>query len=459
MSNKITRKWSAERIGNFLMIARLTALAQHKGFRRYFVNTSWLLAEKILRLVVGLLVGIWVARYLGPDKYGLFSYTQSFVGIFAIIAKLGLDDILVRELVKEKSKNDILLGTAFFLKLLGALAVIGLLGIAVLFTSNDAFTNALIFIVASGTIFQSFNVIDIYFRSKVLSKFAVFANAISLGVSSLLKIYCILVGAPLIAFAVIVLLDSVVLAAGFIIFYRRNNLYLRSWTFSRATAKLLLKASMPLTFSSMLIMIYMKIDQVMIKEMLGNEAVGQYAAAVRISEAWCFVPTVICSSLYPAILNAKKQCETLYYSRLQKLFDLTVWLAIAVAIPTTLLSEKIVSFLFGSAYNETSNVLIIHIWAGVFSGLRGASGLWYMSENLQNLAFWRTFWGAIINFSLNIVFVPVIGIRGAAITTLLSYSAASVFFDFFNRKTRHVFFMKVNTINLKRLRNILFTKL
>jgi O-antigen/teichoic acid export membrane protein len=83
---------------------------------RYFANTSWLFGEKILRMIVGLFVGIWVARYLGPEQFGLLSYAQSFVGLFTAIATLGLDGIVVRELVKDPSRRDELIGTAFWLK-------------------------------------------------------------------------------------------------------------------------------------------------------------------------------------------------------------------------------------------------------------------------------------------------------------------------------------------------------
>ena len=434
------------------MIARLTALAQHQGFRRYFANTSWLFAEKILRMVVGLLVGVWVARYLGPERYGLFSYAQSFVGLFTVVATLGLDSILVRELVKDESKRDILLGTAFRLKLIGASAVILLLAAAVQFTSNDGYTNALVFIIASATVFQSFNVIDLYFQSRVLSKYVVFANTISLALLSLLKIACILLRAPLTAFAFLVLLDGVVLAAGFVFFYRRNKLSVRAWSFEKNTAKSLLKDSWPLILSGMVVAVYMKIDQVMIKEMLDSEAVGQYAAAVRISEAWYFIPTVICSSLFPAILNAKKQNEALYYSRLQRLYDMMVWLAIAVALPMTFLSDDIVRFLYGEAYSQSASVLMIHIWAGVFVGLGVASGQWYLTENLQTLAFWRTFWGALANLLLNILLIPTYGVKGAAMATLVSYAVAAPFSNLFSSKTRFVFIMSLNTLNLHRLK-------
>ena len=155
---------------------------------KYFKNTSWLFSEKVLRIVVGLFVSVWVARYLGPDRFGLLSYALSFVGIFAAIATLGLDGIVVRELVKDEGNRDTLIGTAFGLKLIGGFATILVLAVAILFTSNDAYTNVLVFIVASATIFQSFNVIDFYFQSKVLSKYVVIANIITLFFSSIVKI-------------------------------------------------------------------------------------------------------------------------------------------------------------------------------------------------------------------------------------------------------------------------------
>ncbi|MGQ9844375.1 MAG: flippase, partial [Spirochaetota bacterium] len=291
---------------------------------RYFINTSWLFGEKILRMVVGLFVGVWVARYLGPERYGLLSYAQSFVGLFSAIATLGLDGIVVRELVKDETRRDELLGTAFWLRLMGAIAVLAILAIAINFTSNDAYTNTLVFIIASATIFQSFNVIDFYFQSKVLSRYVVFANIISLFVSSIVKVALILVEAPLIAFALTVLFDSFVLACGFVYYYIKTNsiFNIKNLTFNKTTAVSLLKDSWPLVLSGIVISIYMKIDQVMIQEMMDAEAVGQYAAAVRISEAWYFIPMVVSSSLFPAIISAKAQNEELYYARLQKLYDL-----------------------------------------------------------------------------------------------------------------------------------------
>ena len=183
------------------------------------------MAEKILRMVVGLFVGIWVARYLGPDKFGLLSYAQSFVGLFAAISTLGLDGIVVRELVKRPEKEYVLIGTAFVLKIFGAFLTLALLAVVVHFTSNDHYTNLLVFIIASATIFQSFNVVDLYFQSKVLSRYVVYANIVSLFASSIVKVLLILNEAPLIAFAWVVLFDSFVLACGFVYFFARHSTF------------------------------------------------------------------------------------------------------------------------------------------------------------------------------------------------------------------------------------------
>ena len=407
---------------------------------KYFKNTSWLFGEKILRMIVGLFVGIWVARYLGPEQFGLFSYAQSFVGLFTAIATLGLDGIVVRELVKDGSRRDELIGTAFWLKLFGAFVVLLILAIAINFTSNDTYTNTLVFIIASATIFQSFNVVDMYFQSKVMSRYVVYANIISLTISSIIKVILILNEVPLIAFAWVILFDSFVLGCGFIYFFLINSTFkIQYLKFSKITAVDLVKDSWPLILSGIVISIYMKIDQVMIKEMLDSEAVGQYAAAVRLSETWYFIPMVIASSLFPAIINAKKVSEELYYARLQKLYDLMVWMAIAIAIPMTFMSDWIVGLLYGEQYNQAGNVLMIHIWAGIFVFLGVASGKWFISENLQIFSIINTSIGAIVNIGLNNILIQKIGIEGAALSTLISYASAAYLSLLLHKKTRKNF--------------------
>ena len=430
------------------MITKFKSLLKHKGFIKYFKNTSWVLIEKIIRFTVGLFVGVWVARYLGPERFGLLSYAQSFVGLFTVIASLGLDGIVVRELVKNNNLNDEIIGTAFWLKLIAAFGVLLILAIAINFTSNDTYTNILIFIIASATIFQSFNVVDFYFQSKVMSKFVVYANIISLFLSSIVKITLILNEAPLLAFAWVILFDSFILACGFIYFYIKKNLKfkIKNLKLKIKTATLLLKDSWPLILSGIAISIYLKIDQVMIKEMMNAEAVGQYAAAVRLSEVWYFIPIVITASLFPAIINAKKKNENLYYLRLQRLYDFMAFMGIAIAVTMTFLSTWITELLYGAQYNQAGSVLVIHIWAGVFVFLGVASAKWFIIENLQMLTLQKTFYGMITNIILNFILIPKYGIQGAAFATLASQATADYIVDFFYIKTRKVFYMKSKSI-------------
>ena len=440
------------------MSADYKSLKNHKGFIRYFRNTSWLFGEKILRMLVGLSVGVWVARYLGPEQFGLFAYAYSFVGLFTAVATLGLDGIVVRELVKYETRSDEILSTVFLLKVFGAFGLLIALAIAVNFTSNDSQTNSLVFIIASANIFQSFNVVDMYFQSKVLSKYIAYANVISLLISSIIKIALILNEAPLIAFAWVVLFDSLILASGFIYFYLKNrrhnnqrNLHSLPDTknsiileFNKSTAISLLKESWPLILSAFAISGYMRIDQIMIKELMNAEAVGQYAAAVRISEAWYFIPMVIASSLFPAIINAKKQNVDLYNARLQRLYALMVWLAIAIALSMTFLSDWVVHILYGEQYNQAGSVLMIHIWAAVFVFLGVASEKWLLSENLQIFLMVNTSIGLMVNICLNYILIPKFGVLGAAWSTLISQFVAAYLCLLVFRKTR------INFLNISK---------
>ncbi len=400
------------------------------------------MGHRLLSMIVALFVGVYVARYLGPERFGLLSYAGSFVGLFTALATLGLDGILVRELVKTPERRDELLGIAFWLKAGGAILMWIGIAAAVPFTHNETQTNILIIIIAFAVIFQAFNVIDFNYQAEVKSKYVVYAQIVSLVISSITKLVFVWIAAPLVWFACVFLLDAVVRAVGLTAMYLQNTGKVWHWKWRWQTAKVLLRDSWPLILSGMVISIYMKIDQVMIKEMLGAEQVGHYAAAVRLSEAWYFVPMAITSSVFPAIINAKKQSEELYYQRLQQLYDLMVWLAVAIALPTTFLAPWVIRVLYGDAFLPTAGVLSIHIWAGVFVFLGFVNGRWIIAENLQYIATIRSTAGAMVNVALNIVLIPKYGINGAAIATFFSVFVASHIAFFFINKARMVFRMQ-----------------
>ncbi len=417
------------------------------GSRKYFVNTSWVLGERVLRMAVLLFVGIYVARYLGPERFGLLSYTLSFVLLFSSLASFGLDDILVRELVQRPEQRNTLLGTVFWLKVCGT-AVMGTAIVAVLhFMSHDQQTYWMIALITFGFLFQATNVVDFYFQSQVQSKFAVRAQAFQLLITSIFKIYLVWKQAELIWFAFALMLDQAVVAALFLLVYNKEIEWFPFFSFRWKQAKKLMRDAWPLIFSGMVVFVYMKIDQVMLKEMLNTKSVGVYAAAVKLCEAWYFVPSAITASLFPVIIISKNKSETLYKQRLQKLYDLMVWGSIAVAIPTTFLADWVIYVFYGVDFDASSKVLQIYIWAGVFTFLGVASFKWLVTENLQRYSFYVLAIGAIINIGSNLILVPIYGINGAAVATLISYGVGSYAGLAFFQKTRQTFWMTTQSFN------------
>ncbi|GAA4411108.1 O-unit flippase [Advenella faeciporci] len=430
------------------LLGKIIALKNHQGLWRYMANTSWLLAEQVLRIIASLLVGIWVARYLGPEQYGVFNYVLAFTAIFVGFAKLGLDDILVRELVSKPEQRDVFLGTAFWLKVMGAFLVMILVACIVPFTSNDATTNLYIFIIISGLVFQSFEVVGFYFQSQVLAKVVSLCKVIQLLLSSIIKVYLVVTKAELFRFVCVSSFDMFSLAVSYYVAYltRGNASFFKC--FNVEVAKKLLKNSWPLILSSLVVTIYMRIDQIMIKEMLGEYEVGIYAAAVRLSEAFYFIPVLLTSSLFPAILNAKKESKKLYQKRIQRLYAFLVWMAIIIALIMTLLSDWLVTLLYGKEYLPAGKVLVIHVWASVFVFIGVAFYKYLMAENLIKIDFQRTLAGAVANVGLNLILIPKYGLVGAAVATLVAQFIANYMYDFFDKRLHAQLFLKTQAVFL-----------
>lgn len=429
-----------------MLISRFKSVFMHQGFRRYATNTSWLMAENMLRLVAGLFVGIYVARYLGPEQFGIYSYALAFVAMFSAIAKLGLDSIAVRDLVKDEDKQLLILGTTFWLKLIGALLAIGSILVVLNLIETDKTTSIYICIIAIGMLFQSLEVVDFYFQSKVLSRYVSLCKLTQLLLSTLLKLYFIFIQADLFWFVIVSVIDQASLALSLsIAFYsRRTGNFL--FRFDPYLAKSLLRESWPLIVAGIGIMLYMRIDQIMIEHYLGSEAVGVFSAAVRLSEAIYFIPTIICSSIFPALVAAKQRSNQEFNAKSALLFEIMTLLALCAAIPVALLSSWIIKFTFGSEYAAASDVLQIHIWASVFVFLGVAGSRWLITEKLAIQSMYRTLAGACCNIGLNFYFIPEFGIVGAAYSTLISQFIASIGINIFNSRTRVCFMLQIKSI-------------
>jgi PST family polysaccharide transporter len=427
---------------------KLSLLKSSDRFRGIIANTGWLFADRILRMGVGLFVGVWVARYLGVQQFGVFNYATAFVALFSTLSTLGLDAIVVRSIVREPEKRLQILGTTFWLKLIGGIAALVLaVSSIILLRHDDQLTISLVAILASVGIFQTFDTIDIWFQSQVQSKYTVIAKNTAFVITALIKVILISIHAPLIAFAWAALGEVSLGAIGLIISYKIRGYSPWLWTWSLSLAKTLLKESWPLILSGLAIMVYVKIDQIMLGQMIGDKAVGLYSAATRISEVWYFIPTTIVASVSPAIYSAKKDLsETIYYQQIEKLFRLLSILSIVIAIPMSFLSTRIITMLFGSSYAPAGTILAIHIWAALFVFMGVAASPWFIAEGLTQLPFQRTLLGAITNVLLNLILIPMYAGVGASIATVISYGVGSVFTNAMDSRTRKIFNLQMKSL-------------
>jgi len=415
-------------------------LTGRHNLQKIIGNTGWLFADKILRMGVGLFIGAWVARYLGPEQFGTLSYATAFVALFLPFATLGLDGIVVRDLVNEPLNQAKVMGTAFVLRVLGSIFTLCLTVMAIIWIRpDDTLTHWLVIIISIGTIFQAFDIIDLWFQSQVQSKYTVWVKNLAFLLIALVRATLIFGQFPLIAFAWAGLVEIMLGAVGLLMIYGLNGHHISQWRGELARAKQLLRQSWPLVLSGLSVMIYMKIDQIMLGQMIGNDAVGLYSAAIRISEIWYFIPLAIVSSVFPSIIEAKKVSEILYYQRLQKLFNLMTALSVIVAIIMTILSNIIIQILFGEHYAAAGTILAIHIWAAVFVFLGVAQSPWDITEGLTTIALQRTIMGAIINIMLNLVLIPSYQGIGAAIATVVAYAFSAFMLNSVYRKTQPIF--------------------
>lgn len=420
---------------------KLKSISSNPGVHKYLGSTSWLLANKIASLIASLFIGIWLARYLGPKSYGEFNYVQSYVGLFAIVASLGLDSLIVRELLVKNSQRNEILGSALVLKIMGSFLLLFIIASIQIFTDLGPSNEMYVYLIVLSSFFNSFKIIEYYFISEVKGEFIAKANILVLLISSALKVFFILNNKELIYFFWLLVVDALLIAISYVIFYSKTVGKIKKWKFNSKIASDLLNDGWPLILSGFVTMVYMKVDQVMIKEFMDEESVGYYAVAARLSELWYFIPAIIADTFFPAIINVKNNTAE-YNNRLKNLYSLMFYLAIAVAIPITIFGGFFIELLYGVEYLPSVTTLKIHVWSGIFVFIGYVFNKYLIAENYTKIAFYRTLIGAVANVILNLVLIPILGIIGAAIATLVSQMTTNYLFDLFNKKLFSQFILK-----------------
>jgi O-antigen/teichoic acid export membrane protein len=407
---------------------KISGFDQH-AFEKYFKNTGALFVGRVGSLVIKFVVSICIANYLLSAKNGVLNGGIAYIYFFSAVATLGLDQFIVKELHQFPENRDKILGTSFWMKVIAGLCCIPLIWCFYQIYPPKGTPYHFIFIFSTIGIIQAFNVIDSYFQSEVRSKYIMQVQIAGNLTSAVIKMLLIWFRQPLIWFVYAYTFDFMLLSAGYFLTYQRKLRSVFQWRFDGGLAKKLFKYSWPLMISGIMVSLYMRIDAVMLQNMKGTKVAGAYATVSMFSEAWNFIPAVIVTSLFPAILNARRDDLGRYKKRIQNLYDLMVYLSVPVAIMITFASPLIYKIL-KPEYAYAAPVLSVHIWSGVFVFLGAASSQYLIAENFNTLTFIRTGFGALVNIVLNIFLIPKMGMMGAAIATLIAYASANFFIIF-----------------------------
>lgn len=412
---------------------------------KIIVNILWLFFDKVIRLGLGVFVLILLARYLGPEQYGLINYAQALVAIALAISGFGLYGIVVRDLVTTDDKYT-LLGTAFAIRFIAAIvSYIGLMIAIITLRPNDHSSIYIVAVLGFSLFFNTSDIVRYWYESQVKSRYTVFVENSIFMLLAAIKLLMIYFQCSVIVFVYAFTVEAAL--SGFLLFlvYSKQE-KLRHWQFSWLKAKGLLNDSWPLIISAFAWIVYTRIDQIMIGQMLGDKEVGLYSAATRLSDVANFFPMIIASSIIPVILKHKDSAREIYEQQFQDIYYLIITMMVALAIFTLFFADDIIGLLYGSAYTASSGVLKIHFWVIVFSALAVISGKYFINDGNQILNMSRHTLGVILNIPLNYFLIPTLGIEGAAIATLASSVITYYFFDFFSKKSRKTFIFKTKAL-------------
>lgn len=407
-----------------------------------------MVGEKVVSLGLAFLVSVAVARYLGPENFGILSYALSLASVFAVAGHLGLGGLVVRELVADPDQRAATLGTAVALKALAyALSFLALVTVAWL--TETAFDPRfwVLVLVASSVLFKPAEVVEFWFHAQTSAKYVSLSRLLGGFASGALQLGLVWLGVGIIGFAFAPVLTAFVVAASLIGFaIIKCNLPLGAWRISRSKAKLLLSQGSLVFLGSIFAVMYLKIDQIMLNWLAGPREVGIYAVASTLSEAWYFVPSAIVLTVFPKLIELRKSGAEEYRKRLQQLLDILFCFALLVGVIASLFAKPFIAFFYGSDFLAAATILQIHVWAGLFISMRALLSKWILLEGLFVFSLVTQGLGAISNILLNLVLIPHAGGLGAAVATLFSYAVASYFSLLFSARSRPMFFMMTSAI-------------
>lgn len=389
-------------------------------------NAAWLILDRIVRLVVALTMGAWVARHLGPAQFGELSYAITLVAFFQGLVNLGADGIAVRDVARDPTKAPLILGTLVRLRLVCGVCCWGA-AVALVYVLRPGDSSALVLVALIGAnlVLQCAETIDLWFQSQHCNKNTVKAKLFAYFVANCLRVALLINDAPLWTFALAAAIDTAVLAASLAFAYWRMPAS-TGWFMHFEIAKSILAESWPFIISGLSALLYMRIDQIMIRHLLGEAQLGVYSATISVSQVLQVIPVTASVALAPYIAKKKAQGHAAYSNALSQAFRITACFSLAAVTSMTVAAPWVIDALYGQAYIDSALVLSVHVWSNVFIALGVIQGLWLVNEGLGRLMLYKTALGAAVSILGNWYVIPRYGLVGAAWVNVASQFVAAV---------------------------------
>ena len=411
-------------------------------------NAFWIIICKIIQGLMLVISNIWVTRYLGPSKYGIFTYATALVSFFSPLVALGINEILVKELISYPDNAGVMLGSSIFLSSVSSLLSIILITIFSLYTGNNDIITIIFCIFSScSLLFYPFEHIRYLFQAKYLSKYASISVMIASLVASLYKILLISIKSSIIPFSFACILEMM-LTALFYLFYLKSKIGIRI-SISLSYVKSILSKCKYYVFSAMLVTIFAQTDKIMLKLMRGEHATGLYGAATYCAEMTIFVFGAIIDSFRPYILEGKKHSNALFEKRITLLYSITIYLSLAQSIILTSFAKYIILILFGPGYADGSTTLSLAGFFMIFSYIGAVRNIWILANNKYTYLWIINLIGAISNIVLNTILIPIWNIEGAAIASLITNIITNVITGFLLPSIRRNNYLILASLNPK----------
>ena len=414
-------------------------------------NILWLLFDNVARRLIMLIVIAYTSRYLGVETFGIVNYATALMLFFTSFANLGIKSILVKEIVKGDIKEGTLLGTSFVSMLSASFASSLLMVFFVLVQKETVATQYVFLMLGITLIIQSTDILAYYFESKVLSKYIVFSSNFSLIISSILRLCCVYFKLDIYIYASIFVVEAILRALALLFYYYKNNKgFIKEWSFEIMLAKLLVKQSLPLMLSAIAVSIYMRIDQVMIREMIGMKSVGIYSAVTQVTGIFYFIPMSVCSSFFPKLILFRGIDKSKFKEELYKLLQKLVLLSYILIFLVLIFSKQIILTLYGMEFLEANSILKYSIGCQLFVSIGVLQSYYLISINKSNVLLSITIWGIIINVILNYAFISIWGLEGSAVAMVITQFFTGYCVGFFYEQLSYFTRIATNAIIFKK---------